>query len=253
MSTSKIALVTGGSRGIGKESALSLARVGLDVIVTYQTKAKEARATVAEIEQLGQKAAALQLDAGHVAGFGAFYDRVKQTLATTFHTDHFDFLINNAGAGLGASFAETTEAQFDEVLNVQFKGVFFLTQQALPLLNDGGSIVNISSGLTRSVYPKRAAYASMKGALEVLTKHQAQELGPRNITVNIVAPGATATDFSGGIVRDNPAVAAHLAGVTALGRPGKPQDIGPVVAFLCTPAAHWITAQRIEASGGQHL
>ena len=253
MSTSKIALVTGGSRGIGKESALSLARVGLDVIVTYHSKADAAQATVAEIKQLGQRAAALQLDAGKIAGFGEFFGRVKQTLADTFGTDHFDFLINNAGAGLGVSFAETTEAQFDEVLNVQFKGVFFLTQQALPLLRDGGGIVNISSGLTHSVYPKRAAYASMKGAIEVLTRHQAQELGARDITVNVVAPGATATDFSGGIVRDNPEVAAHIAEGTALGRTGKPQDIGPVVAFLCTPAAHWITAQRIEASGGQHL
>ena len=253
MSTPKIALVTGGSRGIGKETALSLARLGIDVLLTYQHKADEAQATVADIQQLGRKAAALQLDAGHVAGFAAFYDQVKQALATTFGTDHFDFLINNAGAGLGASFAETTEAQFDEVLNVQFKGVFFLTQQALPLLNDGGSIVNISTGLTRSVYPKRAAYASMKGAMEVLTKHQAQELGPRGITVNIVAPGATATDFSGGIVRDNPQVNAHIAEATALGRAGLPTDIGPIVAFLCTDAAHWITAQRIEASGGQHL
>lgn len=253
MNTSKIGLVTGGSRGIGKETALSLAKLGFHVLITYQSKEDDAKATVAEIQALGQKAAYLQLEAGNVASFDGFFTQVKQALATTFGTDHFDFLINNAGAGLGASFAETTEAQFDEVLNVQFKGVFFLTQQALPLLNDGGSIVNISSGLTRSVYPKRAAYASMKGAVEVLTLHQAQELGARNITVNIVAPGATATDFSGGIVRDNPQVQAHLAGVTALGRTGLPQDIGPVVAFLCTDAAHWITAQRIEVSGGQHL
>jgi len=253
MSTSKIALVTGGSRGIGKESALSLAKQGINVILTYQSKEDEANAVVAEIQQMGQKAAALQLDAGNIAGFGDFFGRVRQSLTDTFGTDQFDFLINNAGAGLGASFAETTEAEFDQVLNVQFKGVFFLTQAALPLLNDGGSIVNISSGLTRSVYPKRAAYASMKGAIEVLTKHQAQELGERNITVNVVAPGATATDFSGGIVRDNPQVAAHLAEVTALRRTGLPTDIGPVVAFLCTDAAHWITAQRIEVSGGQHL
>ena len=253
MSTPKIALVTGGSRGIGKATALSLARLGFGVLLTYQSKEEEAKATVAQIEALGPRAVALQLDAGDVAGFGEFFGRVKHALADTFGTDHFDFLINNAGAGLGASFAETTEAEFDQVLNVQFKGVFFLTQQALPLLNDGGAIVNISSGLTRSVYPKRAAYASMKGAMEVLTKHQAQELGARNITVNIVAPGATATDFSGGIVRDNPQVAAHIAEVTALGRTGLPTDIGPVVAFLCTEGAHWITAQRIEVSGGQHL
>ncbi len=235
------------------ESALSLAKLGFGVIITYQSKEEEAKATVAQIEALGQKAAALQLDAGHIAGFGDFFDRVKQTLTATFGTDYFDFLINNAGAGLAASFAETTEEQFDLVLNVQFKGVFFLTQHALPLLNDGGAIVNISSGLTRSVYPQRAAYASMKGAMEVLTKHQAQELGARNITVNVVAPGATATDFSGGVVRDNPQVAAHIAEATALGRTGLPTDIGPVVAFLCTDGAHWITAQRIEVSGGQHL
>lgn len=253
MSTSKIALVTGGSRGIGKESALSLAKQGTGVIITYQSKEAEANAVVAEIQALGQKAAALQLDAGNIAGFGDFFGRVQQALADTFGTDHFDFLINNAGAGLAASFAETTEAEFDQVLNVQFKGVFFLSQAALPLLNDGGSIVNISSGLTRSMYPKRAAYASMKGAVEVLTKHQAQELGERNITVNVVAPGATATDFSGGVVRDNPQVNAQIASVTALRRTGLPTDIGPVVAFLCTDAAHWITAQRIEVSGGQHL
>ena len=253
MNTSKIALVTGGSRGIGKESALSLARQGHHVIITYHSKAADAQAVVADIEALGPKAVALQLDAGNVASFATFYDQVKKALADTFGTEKFDFLVNNAGSGLGASFSETTEAQFDEVLNVQFKGVFFLTQQALPLLNDGGSIVNISSGLTRSVYPKRAAYASMKGAIEVLTKHQAQELGARQITVNVVAPGAIATDFSGGIVRDNPQVNAHIAELTALGRAGLPTDIGPVVAFLCSDAAHWITAQRIEVSGGQHL
>ena len=253
MSTPKIGLVTGGSRGIGKDAALNLAKSGFNVILTYQRKEEEAKAVVAEIQALGRQAAALQLDAGEVAGFADFFTQVRHTLATTFGTDRFDFLINNAGAGLDASFADTTEAQFDQVLNVQFKGVFFLTQHALPLLNDGGRIVNISTGLTRFVTPKRAAYASMKGAIEVLTKNLAQELWPRGITVNAVAPGATATDFSGGVVRDNPEVGAHIASLTALGRNGLPTDIGPVIAFLCTEAASWVTAQRIEVSGGLHL
>jgi len=253
MSTPKIGLVTGGSRGIGKDAALSLAKEGFDVIITYQSKENEAKATVAEIQALGQKAAALQLEAGNIASFDTFFTQVKNTLSTTFGTDRFDFLINNAGAGLNASFAETTEEQYDQVHNVQLKGVFFLTQKALPLINDGGRIVNISTGLTRFVSPDRAAYASTKGAIEVLTKNQAQELGPRGITVNAVAPGATATDFSGGIVRDNPQVAAHIASLTALGRNGRASDMGGVIAFLCTEAAGWITAQRIEVSGGLHL
>lgn len=254
MTTSKIALVTGGSRGIGKDAALNLAKQGTHIILTYQTKADEAQATVADIQALGQQAVALPFEAGNPAQFDAFLAQVSATLSTTFGTDRFDFLINNAGAGLNASFAATTEAQFDQALNVHFKGVFFLTQKALPLLNDGGRIINISTGLTRiASTPNRAAYASMKGAIEVLTKHQAQELGPRGITVNAVAPGATATDFSGGIVRDNPQVAANIAAATALGRPGRASDIGGVIAFLCTDAAGWITAQRIEVSGGLHL
>lgn len=244
---------TGGSRGIGQDTALSLAKQGHHVLLTYQTKAAEAQATVAEIQALGQQAVALQLDAGNLASFAAFFTQVKAALTSTFGAERFDFLINNAGSGLGASFADTTEAQFDQVLNVQFKGVFFLTQKALPLLNDGGRIVNISTGLTRSTFPNRAAYASMKGAVEVLTLHQAQELGARRITVNTVAPGAIATDFSGGIVRDNPQVNAHIAQITALGRAGLPSDIGGVIAFLCSEAAGWITAQRIEVSGGMHL
>ena len=253
MSTSKIALVTGGSRGLGKSMALNLAKKGIDVLLTYHSQQAEAEAVVAEIKAQGRQAAALQLEAGTVASFDGFFAQVKHTLAATFGTDHFDFLINNAGAGLNASFADTTEAQYDQVHNVQLKGVFFLTQKALPLLNDGGRIVNISTGLTRFVTPNRAAYASMKGAIEVLTRNQAQELGPRGITVNAVAPGATATDFSGGIVRDNPQVAANIASHTALGRNGRASDMGSVVAFLCTEAAGWITAQRIEVSGGLHL
>ncbi len=252
-SKNKIALVTGGSRGLGKNMALSLAQKGLDVIITYHSKKEEALAVVAEIEETGQKAAALQFDAGNVQGFNSFFAQVITTLNTTFNADHFDFLINNAGIGIYASFAETTEAQFDQLLNIQFKGTFFLTQKALPLLNDGGGIVNISTGLARFAMAGYSAYASMKGAVETLTKYQAVELGARGIRVNLVAPGAIETDFGGGVVRDNADVNAHIAGVTALGRVGRPDDIGGVVAFLCTDDAKWINAQRIEVSGGMKL
>ena len=253
MATPRIALVTGGSRGLGRDMALSLARQGFGVLLTYHSKQDEAQAVVGEIEALGQPAAALQLDTGAVAGFDGFFGQVKQTLRTTFGTAHFDFLINNAGTALRASIADTQEDDFDRLLNIHYKGVFFLTQKALPYLNDGGRVINISSGLARFVGPGYAAYASLKGAVEVFTRYLAQELGPRGITVNTVAPGAIATDFGGGVVRDNEQVNAHLAGVTALGRVGLPTDIGPVVAFLCTPAAGWINAQRIEVSGGQQL
>lgn len=249
----KIALVTGGSRGLGKDMALSLAKKGIDVILTYNSKREEALAVVNEIEQAGQKAAALQLDAADVKSFDAFFMQVKTVLKDTFESDHFDFLINNAGIGIHAPFAETTEEQFDLLLNVQFKGVFFLTQKALPLLNDGGRIINLSTGLARFSNPGYAAYASMKGAIETLTKYQAKELGSRGIAVNVVAPGAIETDFAGGAVRDNPNVNKYLAGTTALGRVGKPDDIGGVVAFLCTDDAKWINAQRIEVSGGMNL
>ena len=253
MSTSKIALVTGGSRGLGKSMALNLAKKGIDVILTYHSKQAEAEAVVAEIEALGRKAAALQLDASQVAGFDAFFAQVSTALKDTFGTATFDFLINNAGTGLYSPFAATTEAQFDEAMNIHFKGPFFLTQKALPLLNDGGRIINISSGLTRIINPNSSTYASMKGAMEVLTKYQAKELGARGIAVNIVAPGAIATDFGGGHVRDNQPLQDHIVSLTALGRVGLPDDIGPVVAFLCTDAAGWITAQRLEASGGQAI
>ena len=253
MSTSKIALVTGGSRGLGKDMALSLAAKGIDVLLTYHSQQAEAEAVVNEIKAQGRQAAALRLDAGAAGSFGAFYEQVQATLRDTFGAEGFDFLINNAGTALYASIADTQEADFDALLNVQFKGVYFLTQQALPLLRDGGRVVNISSGLARFVGPGYAAYASLKGAVEVFTRYLAQELGPRGITANVVAPGAIETDFGGGVVRDNPQVNAHLASVTALGRVGLPQDIGPVVAFLCTPEAGWINAQRIEVSGGQSI
>ncbi len=249
----KIALVTGGSRGLGKDMAISLAKKGLNVILTYNSKKEEAEAVAAEIEQAGQKAAALQLNTGDIKTFDTFFERVKTVLANTFDTDRFDFLVNNAGIGIQAPFAETTEDQFDTLMNVHFKGVFFLTQKALPLLNDGGRIINLSTGLARFANPGYAAYAAMKGAIETLTKYQAKELGSRGIVVNVVAPGAIETDFGGGVVRDNAQVNQYLAGVTALGRVGRPDDIGSVVAFLCTEDAKWINAQRIEVSGGMNL
>jgi|ERR1700743_174573 len=252
-SKNKIALVTGGSRGLGKDMALSLAKKGINVILTYNSKKEEAQAVVNQIEQSGQKAAALQLNAGDIKSFDAFYPQVKVILKDTFNTDHFDFLINNAGTALHASFAETTEEEFDAVMNIHFKGVFFLTQKALPLINDNGRIINISSGLARFSFPGSSAYGAMKAAIETLSRYMAVELGARGIAVNVVAPGAIETDFSGGMVRDNPELNQRIAGLTALGRVGKPDDIGGIVAFLCTEDAKWINGQRIEASGGMNL
>ena len=253
MSTPKIALVTGGSRGLGKNMALSLARKGIDVILTYHSQQADADEVVAEITAQGRKAVALQLDAANAASFPAFYVQVTAALMNTFGTDKFDFLINNAGTALYALFADTTEAQFDDMLNIHLKGPFFLTQQALPLLRDGGRIINISSGLARFASPGSSAYASMKGAVEVLTRYQAKELGARGIAVNTVAPGAIETDFGGGRVRDDQQINGYLAAQTALGRVGQPDDIGGVVAFLCTDEARWVNAQRLEASGGMFI
>ena len=249
----KIALITGGSRGLGKNAALKIAAKGIAVIVTYQSKKEEAAQTVEEIKKLGVQAAALQLNVGDSKTFDAFFVEVKEVLKTVFNAEKFDFLINNAGIGIHASFAETTEEQFDTLVNIHFKGAFFLTQKALELLNDGSGIVNISTGLARFSLPGHSAYAAMKGAMETLTKYQAKELGARGIRSNIVAPGAIETDFSGGVVRDNEQMNAGIASQTALGRVGLPDDIGGVVAFLCTEDARWINAQRIEASGGMFL
>lgn len=251
--SSKIAIVTGGSRGLGKSAALNLARQGVGVILTYRSKKAEALDVVAEIEAGGRLAAALRLDVGECGSFGAFAAQVRRTLAETWQRDHFDFLVNNAGIGMNAPFAETTEAQFDELLNIQFKGVFFLTQQLLPLIADHGRIVNVSTGLTRFALPGYAAYAAMKGAIEVLTKYLAKELGPRGIAVNVVAPGAIETDFGGGLVRDNSQVNTFIASQTALGRVGEPDDIGGVIASLLSEQCGWINAQRIEASGGMFI
>lgn len=254
MSTNnKIALVTGGSRGLGKNMAIAIAQKGIDVIITYNSNGEEADKAVAEIGQAGQKAAALQLNTGDTKSFDAFVQSLSGVLTSTFGTDKFDFLINNAGIGIHASFTETTEEQFDTLMNIHFKGAFFLTQKALPVMANGGRIVNISSGLARFSTPGYAAYASMKGAMETLTKYQAKELGARGIAVNIVAPGAIETDFGGGMVRDNEEINKVIASQTALGRVGLPDDIGGVVAFLCTEEARWINAQRIEVSGGALL
>ncbi|QXU42586.1 SDR family NAD(P)-dependent oxidoreductase [Pedobacter sp. D749] len=249
----KIALVTGGSRGLGKNAALKIAAKGIGVIVTYQSKKEEAEDTVNEIKALGLPAAAIQLNVGDSKTFEAFFTEVKSILKSVFNAEKFDFLINNAGIGIHASFADTTEEQFDALVNIHYKGAFFLTQKALPLLNDGSGIINVSSGLARFATPGYAAYASMKGAMETLTKYQAKELGARGIRSNIIAPGAIETDFGGGMVRDNDQLNAGIASNTALGRVGLPDDIGGVVAFLCTEDARWINAQRIEASGGMFL
>lgn len=249
----QIALVTGGSRGLGKNMALSLAEKGLDVVLTYHSKKDEAEAVVIEIEKLGQKAAAIQLNVAEASSFDSFFQNVSTVLKNSFDADKFDFLVNNAGVGVHESFAKTTEAQFDDMVNIHFKGAFFLTQKALDVMNDGGGIVNISSGLTRFAFPGYAAYASMKGAIETLSKYQAKELGERKIRVNIVAPGAIETDFGGGAVRDNEQLNQMIASLTALGRVGLPDDIGSVVAFLCTDDAKWVNGQRIEVSGGMNL
>jgi len=251
--TNKIALVTGGSRGLGRNMAIKLAEKGIDVVLTYNSNKQEADKVVAEVQSLGQKAAAFQLDAGDIKSFDIFFKQVTAHLKEQTGSTNFDFLINNAGTALYASFAETTEEQFDTALNIHYKGVFFLTQKALAFMNDGGRIINISSGLARFSFPGSSAYASMKGAVEVLTRYLAKELGSRGIAANVVAPGAIETDFGGGRTRDNKEINAHIASVTALGRVGLPDDIGGVVAFLCTEDARWINGQRIEVSGGMTM
>jgi len=250
MSTSKIALVTGGSRGLGKDMALQLAQQGIGVLLTYRSQQAEAAAVVAAIEALGRRAVALPLDAAASRTFDTFFGQVTTALADTFGTDRFDFLINNAGTSLNALIADTTEAQFDDMLNVHFKGVYFLTQKALPLLRDGGRIINISSATTRVTYSGVSAYATMKGAVEVFTRYLALELGSRGIAANVVAPGAV---FGGGAMQDTPEIRAWVAQATALGRTAEPDDIGGLVAFLCTDAARWLNGQRLEATGGMVL
>ncbi|MDR7210953.1 SDR family oxidoreductase [Flavobacterium piscis] len=249
----KIALVTGGSRGLGKNMAIAIAKKGIDVIITYNSKKDEADNIVQEIEALGQKAASIQLNVADSSTFDSFFEGVSSALKNTFKTDKFDFLVNNAGIGIHNSFIGTTEEEFDQLTNIHLKGPFFLTQKALNIMNDGGGIINISTGLARFSFPGYSAYASMKGAIETLTKYQAKELGERKIKANVVAPGAIETDFGGGVVRDNEQLNKNIASLTALGRVGLPDDIGGVVAFLCTEDARWVNAQRIEVSGGINL
>jgi NAD(P)-dependent dehydrogenase (short-subunit alcohol dehydrogenase family) len=253
MENRPIALVTGGSRGLGRNMAEQIAARGSDVVLTYRTQRGEAEEVVRGIEASGRRAAALPLEAGDVKSFDAFAAQLRDVLAKRFERERFDFLVNNAGMGIHAPIATMTEAQFDDLMNVHFKGVFFLTQKLLPLLADGGRIVNVSSGLARFAMPGYAAYASMKGGVEVLSRYLAKELGPRGIAVNVVAPGAIETDFGGGLVRDNAQVNQMIAAQTALGRVGRPDDVGGVVASLLSPANRWINGQRIEVSGGIHL
>lgn len=245
----KVALVTGGSRGLGRSTVLALAERGVDSVFTYRTRRDEADAVVGAVADAGRRAVALQLDTGNTSSFDGFVDQLRPVLAG-LGSGRFDYLVNNAGTSHHAPIAETTEDDFDALYRVHLKGVFFLTQKVLPLLNDGGRIVNLSSGLARFAFPGSASYASMKGAIEVLTRYLAKELGPRGITANVVAPGAIATDFSGGMVRDNPEVNRQVAGATALGRVGQPDDIGPMIASLLSDDNGWVNAQRIEVSGG---
>ncbi len=251
--TRKIALITGASRGLGKNAALHLAAQGIDIIGTYHSRSDEAHALVRQIEEVGGRAVMLQLDVGESATFAAFVELIRTALSSHFERDSFDFLLNNAGMGIHASFAETSEEQFEQLMRVHLKGPFFLSQRLLPLLADGGRIVNVSSGLTRFSLPGYGAYAVMKGGIEVLSRYQAKELGARGISVNTLAPGAIETDFGGGAVRDNAGLNAMVASNTALGRVGLPDDIGAAIALLFSEGAGWINGQRVEASGGMFL
>ena len=249
----KIALVTGGSRGLGKNTALKIAQKGLDVIITYKSSKEEADAVVEQIKGLGRKAAAFQLDTKDTKSFDVFVKSVTNHLQENTGNPNIDFLVNNAGTALYSPITETTEEQLDDMVDIHFKGVFFLTQKLLPFINDGGGIVNISSGLARFALPGSSVYGSIKAGVEMLTKYMAKELGPRKIKANVIAPGAIETDFGGGRTRDDEHVNAMISTITALGRAGLPDDIGGVVAFLCTDDAGWINGQRIEASGGMFL
>ncbi|AZZ93481.1 SDR family oxidoreductase [Hahella sp. KA22] len=251
--SSKVAIVTGGNRGLGMNTILHLAKKGVDIILTYRSNRAEAEDVVGEVRQMGRKAVALQLDVANSKSFTDFAKSVAQELDANWGREQFDYLVNNAGIGIHAPFAETTEEQFDQLVNIHLKGVYFLTQKLLPLIADGGRIVNISTGLARFSLPGYSAYAAMKGGVEVLTRYMAKELGARGIAVNVVAPGAIETDFGQGLVRDNSEINQFIASQTALGRVGLPDDIGGVIASLLSEDNRWINAQRIEASGGMFL
>ncbi|MGC2150943.1 MAG: SDR family oxidoreductase [Terriglobales bacterium] len=250
--TDKIAIITGGSRGLGRNTVVNLARRGVDILFTWRANQKEAESLTREVEAMGRKAAAFRLDTGDTRAFDAFVAEVRKTLES-WGRDRLDYLVNNAGNSQHIAFDKVTEADFDAVVNVHFKGVYFLTQKLLPLINDGGRIVNISSGLARVSLPGSSVYGAAKGAIEVLTRYLAKELGPRGITANVVAPGAIQTDFSGGMVRDNPEVNKMVANMTALGRAGVADDIGPMIAALLSDDNRWVNGQRIEVSGGMAL
>lgn len=250
---SKTAIVTGGSRGLGKNMALKIAEKGIDVVITYQGNKEAAEEVVQEIQAKGQHAAAFQLDINKRDTFDAFIEKVTTHLKETNGSPNFDFLVNNAGTGVASPIAETSEDDFDSMANIHLKGVFFLTQKAIPFMNKDGRIVNISSGLARFALPGYSAYAMMKGAIEVFTRYLAKELGEKGIAANTVAPGAIETDFQGGVVRDNKQINDYVSSTTALGRVGLPEDVGGVAAFLCTDEGRWVNAQRIEVSGGQSI
>lgn len=249
----KIALVTGGSRGLGRDMAINLAKKGLDVVITYHSNEEAANEVIAKIEANGQKAIALQLDVTLISGFDAFVTSLTSSLKSNFGTDKIDYLINNGGFIYYIPYTNVSVDQFDDLLNVHFKGPFFFTQKLLGSINNNGGLVNVSTGLARFSTPGFATYAAMKGAMETLTKYQAKELGERGIRVNIIAPGPIETDVMGGAVRDNKEMNTYLASQTALGRVGLPDDVGSVVAFLCTDDAKWINGIRIEISGGSNL
>jgi NAD(P)-dependent dehydrogenase (short-subunit alcohol dehydrogenase family) len=253
MQQTKIALITGANRGLGRSMALHLADQGVDVIGTYRNNDTEAAEVARQIEARGRRTAMLQLDVSKTREFTTFATELKQTLETRFARQDFDFLVNNAGSALYAPIADTTEAQFDAMVDVHFRGVVFLTQRLLPLIVDGGRILNVSSGLARMTNPGSAIYAANKAAIETFTRYLAQELGPRRITANVVAPGAIETDFGGGRVRDNADINKRIASITALGRVGQADDIGLAVATLLSEGGRWINGQRIEVSGGQSL
>jgi NAD(P)-dependent dehydrogenase (short-subunit alcohol dehydrogenase family) len=246
----KIALVTGGNRGLGKDMALALAKKGVDVVLTYRTNKKEAEDVVAEIAQCGRKAMALSLDVGDIKSLDSFVSGLSSVLYTSWGVKTFDFLINNAGVGATIPIPQVTEEAFDNLLNIHFKGAYFLTQKSLAHMNDGGAVINISTGTTRFCVPGYSVYASMKGAMEVFTKYLAKEMGARGIRSNIVAPGPVETDFNNAAIRNNPQMKGFLSSLSPLGRVGQADDIGSVVAFLCSDDAKWINGQRIEVSGG---
>lgn len=249
----KIALVTGGSRGLGRDMALALADKGFDVIVTYRTQKEEAQQTVKAIVEKGCKSISLPFDATQIKALDGFIDLLKETLQQHWQTSTFDFLINNAGVGATIPITQVTEEDFDDLLNIHFKSVYFLTQRCAPLLNDGGSIINISSGTTRFCVPGYSVYSSLKGAVEIFTRYIAKEFGTRGIRANVVAPGPVETDFNNAAIRNNPQMKSFLSGLSPLGRVGNVDDIGGVVAFLCTDAAKWVNGQRIEVSGGINI